>query len=66
MSYHNLVNKRKTIITQQLSENYIEQQSEFLSYILFCWKKYNYPLSLIENMDEILISFNLPNNITVE
>ena len=66
MSCHNLVNRRKITVAQRLSKNYIEQQSEFLSYVLFCQKEHDYPLSLIGNMDEILISFNLPNNITVE
>src|ERR1044072_4736572 len=35
MSRHNLVNRRKTTVAQRLPENYIEQQSEFLSYVLF-------------------------------
>ena len=66
MSHHNLVNRRKTTVTQWLPENYIEQQNEFLSYVLFCRNEHDYPLSLIENMDEMPVSFNLPNNITVE
>ena len=66
MSCHNLVNRRKITVAQRLSKNYIEQQSEFLSYVLFCQKEHDYLLSLIRNIDETPISFNLPNNITVE
>ena len=49
MTRHNLVNRRKTTISQWLPENYIEQQSEFLSYVLFRWREHQYPLSLIAN-----------------
>src|SRR4051812_21247549 len=66
MSRHNLVNRRRTTVAQRLPENYVEQQSEFLSYVLFCRREHNYPLSLIANMDETPMSFNLPNNTTVE
>jgi len=66
MSRHNLVNRRKTTVAQRLPENYNEQQSEFLSYILFRRKEYDYPLSLIGNMDETPMAFNLPSNTTVE
>ncbi|GBC09636.1 hypothetical protein RclHR1_00900022 [Rhizophagus clarus] len=66
MSRHNLVNRRKTTISQKLPENYVSLQSEFLSYVLFRRREHQYPLSLIANMDETPISFNLPNNTTVE
>ncbi|GES92590.1 pogo transposable element with KRAB domain [Rhizophagus clarus] len=60
------VNRRKTTISQKLPENYISLQSEFLSYVLFRQREYQYPLSLIANMDETPMSFNLSNNTTVE
>jgi hypothetical protein len=63
MTRHNLVNRRKTTISQRLPENYIEQQSEFLSYVLFRRREHQYPLSLIANMDETPM---VPNNTTVE
>src|SRR4051794_18666919 len=66
MSRHKLVNRRKTTVAQRLPENYVEQQSDFLSYVLFRRKEHEYPLSLIGNMDETPLSFNLPNNTTVE
>ena len=66
MTRHNLANRRKTTISQRLPENYIEQQSEFLSYVLFRRREHQYPLSLIANMDETPMAFNLPNNTTVE
>ncbi|GES99374.1 pogo transposable element with KRAB domain [Rhizophagus clarus] len=66
MSRHNLVNRRKTTISQKLPENYVSLQSEFLSYVLFRRREHQYPLSLIANMDKTPISFNLSNNTTVE
>jgi DDE superfamily endonuclease len=66
MSRHKLSNRRKTTIAQRLSEDYVEQQSEFLSFVLYLRKEHNYPLSLIGNMDETLMAFNLPSNMTVE
>jgi transposase-like protein len=66
MSRHNLVNRRKTTVAQRLPENYVEQQSDFLSYVLFRRKEHQYPLSLIANMDETPLAFNLPSNTTVE
>jgi len=44
----------------------VEQQNQFLSYVLFHKKEHQYPLSLIANMNKIPIAFNLPSNITVE
>jgi hypothetical protein len=66
MSRHNLVNRRRTTIAQRLPEDYLEKQSDFLSYILFYRKEHEYPLSLIGNMDETPMTFNLPSNTTVE
>src|ERR1043166_8969769 len=66
MSRHNLVNRRKTTVAQRLPENYIEQQSEFLSYVLFRRKEHQYLSSLMTNMDETPVAFNLPSNTTVE
>jgi transposase-like protein len=66
MSRHNLSNRRKTTIAQRLPEDYAEQQSEFLSYVLYLRRENDYPLSLIGNMDETPMSFNLPSNTTVE
>jgi transposase-like protein len=66
MSRHNLVNRRKTTVAQRLPENYTEQQHEFLSYILYLRKEFDYPLALIGNMDETPIAFILPSNTTIE
>ena len=60
MICHNLVNRRKTTLAQRLPENYIEQQSKFLSYVLYLRKEHEYSLSLIANTDETPMSFNLP------
>src|SRR3954451_18054437 len=66
MSRHKLVNRKRTTVAQRLPENYIEQQHEFLSYVLYRRKEHDYPLALIENMDEIPMAFNLPSNTTIE
>src|SRR5213082_2433022 len=66
MSWHKLSNRRKTMIAQRLPEDYVEQQNEFLSYVLYLRKEYDYPLSLIGNMDETSLSFNLPSKMTIE
>src|SRR5215216_1536089 len=66
MSRHNLSNRRKTTIAQRLPEDYAEKQSEFLSYVMYLRKENQYSLSLIRNMDETPMSFNLPSNTTVE
>ena len=66
MSRHNLSNRRKTTVAQRLPEDYAEQQSEFLSYVMYLRKENEYPLSLIENIDETPMSFNLPSNTTVK
>ena len=66
MSCHNLVNRRKTTVAQRLPEDYVRQQSEFLSYVLYCRNEHNYPLSLIGNMDKTPMAFNLPSNTTIE
>src|SRR5215212_5953051 len=64
MSRHNLVNRRKTTVAQRLPDDYLEQQNNFLSYVLFRRREHQYPLSLIANMDEMSLSFNLPSNTT--
>ncbi|GES93238.1 pogo transposable element with KRAB domain [Rhizophagus clarus] len=66
MSRHKLDNRRKTTVAQHLPEDYVEQQGNFLSYILYRRNEHNYPLSLIRNMDETLMAFNLPSNNTIE
>src|SRR6266498_2046257 len=66
MSRHNLVNRRKTTIAQRLPDDYVEKQNQFLSYVLFRRREHNYPLSLIANMDEMPMAFNLTSNTTVE
>ena len=66
MSWYKLSNRRKTTIAQKLLEDYVEQQNEFLSYVLYLRKEYNYPLSLIGNIDETPLSFNLLSNTNIE
>ncbi|EXX73263.1 hypothetical protein RIR_jg12104.t1 [Rhizophagus irregularis DAOM 181602=DAOM 197198] len=66
MYRNNLVNRKKTTIARRLPDDYIEQQNQFLSYVLFRRTEHQYPLSLIANMDETPMAFNLPSNTTLE
>ena len=66
MTRHNLMNRRKTTVTQWLPDDYVELQNSFLSYILYQRKENQYPLLLIANMDEMPLSFNLPNSTMIE
>ena len=63
MTCYNLVN---TTVVQRLPDDYVELQNSFLSYILYQRKENGYPLSLIGNMDETFLSFNLPNSTMIE
>ncbi|CAG8806604.1 7450_t:CDS:2, partial [Dentiscutata erythropus] len=66
--------KAKTLAQTQLIfqhfnraiNDYSEKQQEFLSLVLLQRMKYNYPLKLIGNMDEMPLSFDLPNNYTID
>ncbi|HJY15922.1 MAG TPA: transposase [Nitrososphaeraceae archaeon] len=66
MSRHLLVNRRHTTVAQRLPKEYKEDQQAFLSYILYRRIEYNYPLSLIGNIDETPMTFNLPSQTTIE
>ena len=66
MSQNKLSNRRKTTIAQRLLEDYIKQQNEFLSYVLYLRKEHKYPLSLIGNMNKTPLLFNLLSNMTIE
>src|SRR5829696_5429470 len=65
MSRHLLVNHRCTTVVQRLPEEYIEEQQNFLSYILYLRTEHNYSLNLIRNMDETSMSFNMLSQKTV-
>src|SRR4051812_11534078 len=66
MRCHKLSNHRRTTVSQRLPEDLIEKQHEFLNFILYCRIQYDYPLELIENMNETPLFFDMPNNMTVE
>jgi len=59
-SYH------RTIIVQHLPNDLIEKQQEFLTFIIYKRIQYNYPLTLIGNMNEIPMIFDLPDNTTID
>jgi transposase-like protein len=66
MTRHKLSNRRRTTIAQKLPEDLQSSQQEFLSFVLYRRIQYNYPLTLIGNMDETPLSFDLPNNTTID
>ena len=45
---------------QHLPDDLGEKQQECLSYIMYRRIQYDYPLAYIGNMDETLVSFDLP------
>jgi len=63
---HNLSNRKRTTISQQLPEDLIEKQHAFLSFILYRRIQYDYPLNLIANLDKTSLSFDLPSSTTLE
>ena len=63
---HNLSNRKRTTISQQLPKDLIEKQHAFLSFILYKRIQYNYPLNLIANLNETSLSFNLLSSTTLE
>jgi hypothetical protein len=63
---YNLSNRRRTTISQKISEDLIEKQHLFLSFVLYCRIQYDYPLHLIGNMNETPLSFDLPSSTTLE
>ncbi|CAG8443615.1 4125_t:CDS:1, partial [Diversispora eburnea] len=44
----------------------VEKQQEFLNFVLYQYIQHNYSLNLIGNMNEMLLSFDIPSNMTVE
>ncbi|CAG8643491.1 5976_t:CDS:1, partial [Diversispora eburnea] len=66
MCCYKLSNRHHTTIAQRLPEDLIEKQHEFLNFILYRRIQYDYSLNLIENIDETLLTFDMPSNITVE
>src|SRR6185436_15089750 len=63
---YNLSNRRRTTVSQHLPDNLYEKQSEFLSFILFKRREYNFPVKFIGNMDETPLSFDMPSPVTIE
>ncbi|CAG8445289.1 1682_t:CDS:2 [Scutellospora calospora] len=57
---------KHTTTTQHLPETYNKEQSKFLFLILYKYHSYDYPLSLICNMNKTAVSFNITNATTIE
>ena len=59
-------NRRRTIVAQKLPEDLEPLRNEFLNYVLFYRMRHKYPLSLIGNMDETPLAFDVPSNYTIK
>jgi hypothetical protein len=49
-----------------LPKDLIEKQQSFLSFVLYHYTQYHYPLQFIGNIDKTPITFDLPNPTTIE
>ncbi|CAG8602270.1 6251_t:CDS:2, partial [Diversispora eburnea] len=61
-----LSNRHRTTVAQRLPEDLLEKQQEFLNFVLYHCIQHDYPLSLIGNMDETPLSFDISSNTTIE
>ena len=52
MSQNNFSNRRRTTIAQRLPDDLIKKQQEFLAFIMYRHIQHDYPLALIDNMNE--------------
>ena len=66
MKRYNFATRRRTHIAQHLPDDLLEKQQNFLAFILYRRIQYDYPLQYIGNMDETPLTFDLPNNTTVD
>ncbi|CAG8477128.1 6488_t:CDS:1, partial [Scutellospora calospora] len=66
MHCYKFSNRHKTIVAQHLPTDLEAKQQEFLSLIQYCCIQHDYPLLLIGNMDETPLTFDMPNNVTVD
>lgn len=63
---HDLSERRRTTVAQQLPPDLLEKQNVFLSYVLYRRIQHDYPLKYIGNMDETPLWFDLPSNTTID
>ena len=66
MSRFSLSTRRRTTVAQNLPEDLVEKQQQFLSFILFRRREHNYPLKYIANLDETSVTFDLPSTTTID
>ena len=66
ITHYKLSHRHRTTVAQKLLEDLQLQQQEFLSFVLYHRIQFNYPLTLIGNMDETPLLFDLPNNTTID
>ena len=66
MSRHNLCIKTWTKLVQKLPSQLENKVAAFQGHVIQLRKKYDFDLSQIGNMDETLISFDMPANYTIE
>ena len=63
---HDLSIRRRTTISQKLPENFKDKLLKFQRFIIAERKKHEYDLSLIGNMDQTQLTFDMPANSTVD
>jgi hypothetical protein len=66
MQHFKFSNCQKTTVAQKLSENFKEKCQEFLSYIYYKQINHKYFSSLMRNIYEILLIFDLSSNTTID
>ncbi|CAG8472988.1 410_t:CDS:2, partial [Scutellospora calospora] len=59
-------NCHRTTVTQKLLEELEVQQQEFLNFVQYRCIQYDYSLSLMSNIDEIPLAFDMPSNVTID
>ena len=66
MDRHDLSIRRRTTISQKLPENFEDKLQKFQAFIITERKKHEYELSLIGNVDQTPLTFDMPANSTVD
>ena len=66
MARHDLSIRRKTHISQKLPDDYEDKLIAFQTHIIKRCKKFNQPLSLIGNVDQTPLTFDLPADSIIE
>lgn len=61
-----LAMRTQTKLPQKMPQVYEDKIQQFHSYVIQLWKKYDFELSQIANMDEVPLNFDVPSNRSVD